>query len=287
MPLLASDALAPRSHGRRARAQFDADTSTILNDPLARSVAQFLQQREPHRSADGGGARTAASDSRTPRRSREDASGRGALERPSRGRPLWLPRLGRDGIERVVISLSGGVDSMVLAMILVALRDAAAEHDGDAAHDRACEIVAIHIDYANRPESELEARFVARWCAARRVRLTVRVISEVTRGVTARDEYEKLSRAARYTAYAKVLAEKPNEPTGVMLAHHAGDVVENVLSNSMRGSSVLALAGMAPEGVVEGVRVWRPWLAHDKSEIFAFARRCAAALAAARVGTIL
>ena len=74
-----------------------------------------------------------------------------------------------------------------------------------------------------------------------------------------------------------VLAEKPNEPTGVMLAHHAGDVVENVLSNSMRGSSVLALAGMAPEGVVEGVRVWRPWLAHDKSEIFAFARRCAAA----------
>ena len=48
-----------------------------------------------------------------------------------------------------------------------------------------------------------------------------------------------------------------------------------------------ALAGMAPEGVVEGVRVWRPWLAHDKSEIFAFARRCAAALAAARVGTIL
>ena len=86
------------SHGRRARAQFDADTSTMLNDPLARSVAQFLQKREPHRSADGGGARAAASDSRTPRRSRADASGRGALERPSRGRPLWLPRLGRDGI---------------------------------------------------------------------------------------------------------------------------------------------------------------------------------------------
>ena len=35
---------------------------------------------------------------------------------------------------------------------------------------------------------------------------------------------------------------------------------------------MLALAGMAPESVVEGVRVWRPWLAHDESEIFAFAR---------------
>ena len=40
-----------------------------------------------------------------------------------------------------------------------------------------------------------------------------------------------------------------------------------------------ARAGMAAEGVVEGVRVWRPWLAHDKSEIFAFARRCAATAA--------
>lgn len=58
--------------------------------------------------------------------------------------------------QHVVISLSGGVDSMVLALILSRL----------AARSRPpFAVVAAHIDYGNRPESAAEASFVEAWCA--------------------------------------------------------------------------------------------------------------------------
>ena len=99
----------------------------------------------------------------------------------------------------------------------------------------------MHIDYANRPESALEAEYLRRWCARRHVALRVRVVHEVsyvslgltsdllwthsgdtwadsarrvrdnyrltvgllwtqvTRGLTPRDEYEKVSREIRST----------------------------------------------------------------------------------------
>lgn len=45
------------------------------------------------------------------------------------------------------------------------------------------------------------------------------------------------------------------------------------MSNVMNGGSLLDLAGMGPDGVVNGVAVWRPLLRHDKGSIFAFAHR--------------
>lgn len=79
---------------------------------------------------------------------------------------------------RAFISLSGGVDSMVLCKILTHLRDAG--------HPCVTHVVAVHIDYANREESAAEASFVREWCGRRQVECVVRVITEVRRGVTAR-----------------------------------------------------------------------------------------------------
>ena len=76
------------------------------------------------------------------------------------------------------VSLSGGVDSMVLCKILTHLRDTQ--------HANVSRVIAVHIDYANREESAAEAAYVQRWCAERGVECVVRVISEVRRGVTAR-----------------------------------------------------------------------------------------------------
>ena len=47
-------------------------------------------------------------------------------------------------------------DSMVLAKLLVKLRD---KHNN-------FRVVAVHIDYANRPESGAEADYVEAWCGA-------------------------------------------------------------------------------------------------------------------------
>ena len=54
----------------------------------------------------------------------------------------------------IAISLSGGVDSMVLATMLKHMAPTFNNFD----------VVAMHIDYSNRPESAAEAAFVEDWC---------------------------------------------------------------------------------------------------------------------------
>lgn len=84
----------------------------------------------------------------------------------------------------LAVSLSGGVDSMVIAKILTVLRR-------DRVTEPALEdLLAIHINYANRPESSLEADYVSWWCEQHGLRFFKRVVAEVTRGVTDRAVYE-------------------------------------------------------------------------------------------------
>ena len=100
-----------------------------------------------------------------------------------------------------IVSLSGGVDSMVLASLLVALRT-----HGKRPFEM-MRILAIHIDYANRAESGVEAEFVRQWCLSRGIEFHMRRIDEVTRGITKRDAYEAVSRSIRFDTYKKVMAE--------------------------------------------------------------------------------
>jgi tRNA(Ile)-lysidine synthase TilS/MesJ len=117
-------------------------------------------------------------------------------------------------------------------------------------------VLAMHIDYGNRPESAAEAAYVQRWCEGDRdgdstgsgamlggLACRVRRVDEVTRGVTSRDEYEKVSRDIRYGFYRACMAEEvhvqsggetPVLLSGVIFGHHLGDVQENVISNVMR-----------------------------------------------------
>ena len=160
----------------------------------------------------------------------------------------------------IAVSLSGGVDSMVIAHILTLLRS-----------HYPIRIIGIHIDYANRPESSSESDYVRRWCLKHDIFFVERVVSEVTRGVTARNDYEKIARDIRYGTYLKVMA--THKVKGVLFGHHQGDVQENVISNSMKGKSPLDLSGMGEVGVVNTVNVWRPLVSHVKEEIFAYSHK--------------
>lgn len=114
-------------------------------------------------------------------------------------------------------------------------------------------IVAVHIDYANRPESGREAAYVAEWSAQLGIQSRIRVVNEVTRGITERDAYEKIARNIRYGFYQECIQEalagsflsatfqrehagKSVEVrvSGMMFGHHLGDVQENIISNVMR-----------------------------------------------------
>mmetsp|Transcript_1456 Transcript_1456/g.1595 ORF Transcript_1456/g.1595 Transcript_1456/m.1595 type:complete len:1112 (+) Transcript_1456:180-3515(+) len=165
--------------------------------------------------------------------------------------------------EPLCISLSGGVDSMVIAKILVHLKSTGRVPIGA--------IIAVHIDYANRAESGKEAAFVRSWCESLGIICRIRVVNEVTRGITGREEFEKISRDIRYDFYKSIMGSTGCR--GVLFGHHLGDVQENVISNVMRGCSPLSLSGMGESGISNGVHVWRPLLAHPKEDIFVFAHR--------------
>lgn len=169
----------------------------------------------------------------------------------------------------VIVSLSGGVDSMVIAFVLSYLKRSL---------HYSLDVSAIHIDYANRPESGAEAAYVKRYCNNLGIQFTCRRIDEVTRGVTGRDQYERISREARYNAYrhlARRSKEKHDDDieVGVMLGHHRGDLRENVLSNAHKGSGPLDLSGMTAVSTNDGVTIYRPLLLLEKREIFDFAHK--------------
>ena len=160
----------------------------------------------------------------------------------------------RDFGNTIAVSLSGGVDSMVLAYIL--------KHQG-------YEVVTLHLDYKNRPESTEEADFVADWSARHGMKFERRTVDQIRRGVTPREQYEIESRRIRYGFY-KEEGLKYDFPA-VLLGHHHGDVQENIITNLMRGANLLSVNGMGEQGIVEGVRIWRPMLPHIKDDVLDFA----------------
>ena len=167
----------------------------------------------------------------------------------------------------VIVSLSGGVDSMVIAKLLwyASKRTHLIPIVGH------LDIYAVHIDYGNRPESAAEAAFLRSWCSQHGIDLRVKRINEVRRGITARDDYEKVARKIRFAEYKTLLAELSTKNVGVMFAHHRGDVQENVISNVMRGAGITSLSGMGADTLNDGVRIWRPLLEFGKDAVYAFA----------------
>ena len=82
-----------------------------------------------------------------------------------------VPKEPLEVMDPVAISLSGGVDSMVICKVLCQLYKIG-RLSGP--------VVAIHLDYANRPESGDEADGVQRWCEGLGAIFYKRVITEGT-----------------------------------------------------------------------------------------------------------
>lgn len=173
-----------------------------------------------------------------------------------------------------IVSLSGGVDSMVISAALAFIRDEEASRRNADPND-VLRIIAIHIDYANRPESGAEADFVGRYARQLGAKFVCRKIDEVTRGVTARDDYERIAREIRFDLYRQCCREASAgtkaSGIGVMLGHHRGDLRENVISNAHKGCGPLDLSGMTAVSVNDGVNLFRPLLPLEKTDIYDYA----------------
>lgn len=155
----------------------------------------------------------------------------------------------------LVISISGGVDSMVCSWLLHKHKN----------------IAAVHVNYCNRETSNHEASFVKDWCSFLKIPLSVRNIPEIKRKESMelglRDLYESYTRRARYSAYK----EHPNPI--VVLGHNLDDCIENCFTNIASRTKHNNLKGMEPFCEQDGLVFWRPLLGMPKKDIISYAIR--------------
>lgn len=152
--------------------------------------------------------------------------------------------------ERLVVAVSGGLDSMVLLDLL-----------SQAARRRELDLVVAHVDHGLRgAESEADRKFVEAAAAARGWRCRVEAVDVESlrrnRRNRARPSLEEAARSLRYQALRAITEEL--DAVRVATAHHLDDQAETVLLRILRGTSPEGLAGIAP--VSRDGRVIRPLL---------------------------
>lgn len=161
------------------------------------------------------------------------------------------------GSKNIILSLSGGVDSMVCFDIFKKLM---------------CKyrftLTLVHINYMNRVESIEEEEQVKKW--ATNHKLVVRRISEMNRELCMqydlRAVYESYTRTVRYDVYRGLKGP-------VILGHNKDDCLENIFTNIANRTKHDNLCGMTHISHVDDIEFWRPLLDFSKDEIVEYAKQ--------------
>lgn len=152
----------------------------------------------------------------------------------------------------LIVSLSGGVDSMVMCYLL---------------RRAGILVVAVHIVYGNRDVSEEEFAFLRAYCRRLDVPLYAYRIEWLRRADAEREYYEEMTRRIRFAVYRCVGGVEPH----VALGHIQDDIVENVWTNLAHATHLTNLVKMSPRERMDGVHIHRPWLGVKKSAVYAVA----------------
>jgi tRNA(Ile)-lysidine synthetase-like protein len=133
-------------------------------------------------------------------------------------------------VKNGTVSLSGGVDSMVLSYFLKYLD---------------ININAIHINYNNREECSDECNIIQQWSDFINIKLYIRKIIEINRKDmmewNQRDLYETYTRDVRYNSYINMY---DNEENNIFMGHNKDDQFENIFTNIVSESHYDNLRGM-------------------------------------------
>lgn len=151
--------------------------------------------------------------------------------------------------QRLVLGLSGGLDSVVLLHLLLRLRD-----------DIGVSLAAVHVHHDLSANADVWQVFCERLCQGWDIPLRVarvQVDRESGAGI------ECAARKARYEAFATEAAD------WIVLAQHRDDQAETLLFNLLRGAGVRGAAAMQ----MARDNILRPLLGLGRSEIEAYGRQ--------------
>jgi tRNA(Ile)-lysidine synthetase-like protein len=175
--------------------------------------------------------------------------------------------LSRLMLKKGIVSLSGGVDSMILSYILKYI---------------GIDISAIHINYNNRPECEEECNILKQWCSFLGIKLYIRKIEEIQRPemieYNLRDLYESYTKDVRFNTYINSTANSTDDSEPeiyhIFLGHNQDDQFENIFTNIVSESHYQNLRGMDYNMTLKfkekNINFIRPMLDIPKSDIYKF-----------------
>jgi tRNA(Ile)-lysidine synthetase-like protein len=161
--------------------------------------------------------------------------------------------------DNYILSISGGVDSLVCSFILK-------KHN--------INFKCVHINYNNRKESIDEENFVIEWCKLLNIDLYVRRIEEINRNQcmkhNLRELYENYTRDVRYNTYLKT------EINNIILGHNQDDCFENIITNITSRTKYENLHGMELQTTIKfmnsDINFIRPMLEISKKNIYDYAK---------------
>lgn len=163
------------------------------------------------------------------------------------------PLLAGDKPRSIAVAVSGGADSMALALLTM-----------DWAKKKRIGVVPLIVDHRLRTDSTREARHVAGLLRA--AGLTPKLLTWDAQTKPAANR-QALARDARYALLAEACAK--NGIRHLLLAHHRDDQAETLLLRALRGSGVDGLAAMQPRSARETLILLRPLLDLPKARLVA------------------
>jgi len=156
---------------------------------------------------------------------------------------------------RLLVSLSGGPDSMVLVYLLKYL-----------SKQFNITVDAFHINYGNRLESDLEQEMVSEFCSKNDISLYIYKYPYIRRSNCPREFYENITRIVRFNLYKYFKCP-------VILGHIKDDLVENIWTNIAKGRDLFKLHKIDEVDTIHGVDILRPFHRIDKKDIYLFAKK--------------
>ncbi|KXW57939.1 tRNA(Ile)-lysidine synthase [Ferrovum myxofaciens] len=154
---------------------------------------------------------------------------------------------------RLVVALSGGLDSVVLLHVLRGLRS-----------DLDFRLSAVHVNHQLQSAANDWAAFCARLCRQWQIPCAEFVVTVIRQGG---ESLEAVARARRYEVLARQEAE------WVALAHHQDDQAETVLLQLLRGAGLPGLQAMPAQRLLapEGPCLVRPLLGVSRAVLHRYA----------------
>lgn len=158
----------------------------------------------------------------------------------------WLTKTYFSHHNRVLVAVSGGLDSMSLLYLLYTYRDVLE-----------IELAIAHVNHGQREASQLEEDYLRQWAKQRQLPIYINHFTGQFSEARARD--------FRYQFFAEIM-QKENF-TALVTAHHADDQAETILMRLIRGGRLKHLSAIKDRQPFHSGELIRPFLSFFKSDL--------------------